>query len=114
MTERRATRDYVDVAALARHLGRERALRAVCLLNLLYGAREPQTWASAFAEACESEPADLAAVPLATYKGLRPPFTEWSFVARECRELGRALLKLELGGAFPATLPANWPQAEHP
>jgi hypothetical protein len=112
LTERRATRDYVDVVALARHLGRERALEALCLLNLVYGPREPQTWVSALAEACEGEPVDLAAVPLADYKGLRPPLTDWPFIAHACRDLGRALLKLELSDALPSALPTNWPQAE--
>lgn len=114
LTERRATRDFVDVAALARHLGDEASVRALRVLNAVYGPRTPQTWASAFAEACESEPVDLAAVPLSGYKGLQSPFTDWPFVAGECRKLGRALLKLELAGALPSALPANWPQGEPP
>ena len=114
LVERRATRDFVDVAALAQHLGQEPALRGLCLLNLAYGARAPQTWISALAEACEGEPVDLATVPLAAYKGLRAPFTDWHWVARGCRELGRALLKLELAGALPPALPFNWPQTESP
>ena len=112
LTERRATRDYVDVAALAHHLGNEAALRALRLLNVVYGPRAPQTWVSAFAEACEDDPLDLAEVPLAAYKGLQAPFTDWSFVAGECRTLGRTVLKMELGGLLPTTLPANWPQGE--
>ncbi|MSU56582.1 MAG: hypothetical protein EXS35_00100 [Pedosphaera sp.] len=114
MTERRATRDYVDVAALARHLGPEASPRALCVFNLVYGTRAPQTWVSAFAEACEAEPIDAAAVSLAAYKGLRAPFTDWRFVAAECRKLGRAILKLELDGALPSVLPANWSQGEPP
>ena len=100
LTERRSTRDFVDVAALAVHLGGEPALRALSVLNLVYGPREPQTWVSAFAEACEGEVLDAAKVPLPNYKGLREPFTEWAFVAGECQKLGRALLKLELEGGL--------------
>jgi hypothetical protein len=114
LTERRALRDCVDVAALACHLGGEAALGALRVLNLVYGPRAPQTWASAFAEACESVPVDAAAVSLADYKGLRAPFTDWPFVAGECRKLGRMLLKLELDGALPAALPPDWPQGEPP
>src|SRR6266508_2931703 len=114
LTERRATRDYVDVAALSRHLGGPAALRALRVFNLVYGPRAPQTWASAFAEACEAEPADLGAVSLAAYKGLRAPFTDWAFVARECRKLGRRLLKEELSEALPSSLPSNWPAEEQP
>ena len=115
LTERRATRDFVDVAALALHLGITVARDAVALLNLVYGARAPQTWVSAFAEACESEPVDLAVVPLTTYKGLRAPLTDWAFVAARCRELGRGVLKLELGGGLPENLPADMTPGEpHP
>jgi hypothetical protein len=114
LTERRALRDYVDVAALAGHLGGEAALGALRVLNFVYGPRAPQTWVSAFAEACEGEPVDAAAVSLADYKGLRAPFTDWPFVAGGCRKLGRTLLKLELDGALPATLPPDWPQGEAP
>jgi hypothetical protein len=107
LTERGATRDFVDVAALALHLGAGAATDGVALLNLVYGARAPQTWISAFAEGCEREPVDLAAVSLTTYKGLRAPLTDWGFVAARCRELGRRVLKLELGGGLPEGLPAD-------
>lgn len=110
LTERHAMRDYVDVAALVHHLGLETALEAMRLFNLVYEARSPQTWIIAFAEACEVEPLDAAAVPLATYKGLRAPFTDLSFVMGECRKLGRHLLKLELAGELPCSLPVNWPE----
>jgi hypothetical protein len=104
LTDRRATRDFVDVAALTLHLGAA-AIPSAALLNLVYGPRVPQTWISAFAEACESEPVDLSAVPLSTYKGLRAPLTDWTYVADRCRELGRELLKLELQGKLPTELP---------
>lgn len=107
LTTRRATRDFVDVAALAAHLGAPHAAEAAALLNLIYGPRAPQTWISAFAEACECDPVDLATVPLASYKGLRTSLTDWEFVAARCRELGRALLKRELVAGLPTDLPAD-------
>jgi hypothetical protein len=108
LTERRALRDFVDVAALAGHLGGAAALGALRWLNLAYGPRAPQTWTTAFAEACEAEPLDTAGISLADYRGLRAAFTQWPFVAAECQKLGRALLKLELEGALPAVLPPDW------
>jgi hypothetical protein len=114
LTERRATRDFIDVAALALHLGPAAATEAAALLNLVYGPRDPQTWVSAFAEACESEPLDRALVSLAAYKGLQPPLTDWSFVASQCRELGRTLLKRELDGKLPSALPLAMTQQPHP
>ncbi len=114
LTERRATRDYVDVAALTLHLGMDAASEAATLLNLIYGPRTLLTWISALAEACESEPADLAAVPLAAYKGLRAPLTDWPFVVAQCRDLGRVLLKRELSGGLPAALPRHLTQEPPP
>lgn len=108
LTERRATRDFVDLAALTRHLGEAAASEAVALLNLIYGPRAPQTWISAFAEACESEPVEGTSIPLSSYKGLHGPLTDWGFVMTQCRQLGRALLKRELEGALPSKLPSSW------
>lgn len=108
LTERRATRDFVDVAALHEKLTAGAALAALAWLNLVYPPRPPQTWATRFAEACETEPLDFAVVSLAVYKGLKPPLTDWPFVAGRCRSLGRALLKQELNDALPTQLPADW------
>lgn len=110
--ERRAARDFVDVAALRQRLGLERSLDSLRYLNAVFGAVSPLTWAARFAEACEAEPADFANVELAAYKGLRPPFTDWRFVARSCQELGRALVKAELAGALPAAIDAAFDAEE--
>jgi hypothetical protein len=104
LAERRATRDYVDVAALAEHLGAAASTQALNSLNLLYSSSTPQTILSRFAEACESDPVDQGATPLSSYKCLKAPFTDWSFVATTCQRLGRALLKLELQGGLPSSL----------
>lgn len=114
LSERRAMRDYVDVAALACHLGESGAQRALQVLNLVYGPRTPQTWISAFAETCEGEPVDAVAVTLADYKGLRAPFTDWAFVAAECRKVARNLLRLELDSGLPSSLPPDWPLEDAP
>lgn len=114
LTERHATRDFVDVAALTQHLGIQIAVESVGLLNLVYGPREPQTRVSAFAEACESDPLDLTSVSLPAYKGLGDPLTDWSFVAASCRELGRAVLKRELANALATVLPTPWTQEPPP
>jgi len=104
LAERRGTRDYVDVAALAQCLGESASLTGLSFLNLLYPGGSPQTLISRLAEACEAEPVDLAAIPLSSYKGLKAPFTDWAFVAAACQRLGRALLKRELSSALPQSL----------
>ena len=108
LTERRATRDYVDVAALTRLLGDSAALTALGYLNLVYPAAGSQSLVSRFAEACEVPPLDLAETPLQAYKGLKAPFTDWAYVAEACRRLSRALVKLELNNVLPQTLDAGF------
>jgi hypothetical protein len=98
LAERRATRDYVDVAALTRKLGIDAALKSLVTLNACYPMIGRQTAATAVAEACEAQPLDLAQVSLPRYKGLQPPYNEWATVAATVRELGHALIKSELGG----------------
>ena len=107
-TERRAVRDFVDVAALAKHLGDTVAIAGLGYLNLTYEPVGAQSRVTRFAEVCEQEPLDLHAVPLADYKGLQPPFTDWGFVRTTCQNLARQLLKLELAGSLPAALDAGF------
>ncbi len=97
LAERRATRDYLDVAALSRKLGFEESLRARGPLSALYPRLGRLTAAVAFAEAGEAVPADRHLVDLNHYRGLRPPYNQWEAVAETVRRLGRALLKRELG-----------------
>lgn len=104
LQERRATRDYIDVAALAEHLGQSEAIKALGYLNLLYSQGTSQSTVTRLAEAVEASPLDLAETDLSVYKGLRAPFTDWSYVSGACRRLGRELLKLELGNRLPSTL----------
>ena len=102
--ERRAVRDFVDVAALAHLLGEAAALRSLTYLNLLYHSPASQTRVTQFAEVCEMDPLDLAAVHLADYKGLQPLWQDWSGVQTRCQTLARKLLQLELNRQLPLTL----------
>ena len=102
--ERRAVRDFVDVAALAHFLGEDAALRSLTYLNLLYSSPTSQTRVTQFAEVCEMEPLDLAAVRLADYKGLQPPWNDWPHVQTRCQTLARKLLQLELNRQLPSAL----------
>jgi len=104
LAERRATRDYVDVAAMARLLGDTAALKALGYLNLVYPATGSQSVVCRFAEACEAQPLDLVETPLDAYKGLKAPFTDWAYVAETCRRLARPLAKLELNNSLPQAL----------
>ena len=103
-SERRAVRDFVDVAALTQLLGEPAALDGLKYLNLVYPSATAQTCLTRFAEVCEMEPLDLDAVALADYKGLQPPFNDWPFVQSHCQAVARQLLKLELTRQLPAVL----------
>jgi hypothetical protein len=104
LSERRATRDYVDFAALTRTTGEARAIEALRYLNLLYRSSGSQTVVTRLAEACEARPVDHVALDLANYKGLTAPLTDWEFVRSQCRTYGRLLLKLELQGKLSTAL----------
>lgn len=108
LSERRATRDYLDVAALIRQLGEEGALAGLACLNLLYPTTGSQTCVTRFAEGCAGTPVDFDATPLEHYKGLIAPFNDWAFVSNACGALGRQLLKLELRSELPMALPPGF------
>ncbi|MEJ7812541.1 MAG: hypothetical protein WKG32_19170 [Gemmatimonadaceae bacterium] len=103
---RRATRDFVDVAALADLVGWDASLTALSYLNLLYEPVGNQTALTKFAECCHQEPLDLERTDLSHYKGLRPPYDDWTVVRRTCRALASELLVMEMESALPATLDA--------
>ena len=108
LAERRSVRDFVDVVALAAQLGESVSMATLSFLNLLYPGGSAQSLVTRFAEACESEPVDIAAIPLPSYKGLQPPFTDWAFVSATCQRLGRSLLKLELTNGLPERLSSEF------
>jgi hypothetical protein len=114
MVERRATRDYVDFAALAGQLEEKAAANALSYLDCLYVGGGAQTVVSRFAEACEAQPLDLQAVPLGSYRGLRSPFTHWSFVSELCRRFGRQLVKRELNRQLPSALDDGFFESPQP
>jgi hypothetical protein len=115
MTERRATRDYVDFVALASRLDQDSTLNALGYLNCVYEAGGAgQTAVTSFAEACENQPLDLQAVPLGSYRGLRSPYTHWSFVAEICRRFGRLLIKREMNHQLPSAVDAGFHETAQP
>ena len=97
------------MAALAKHYGAA-AITSLSYLNLTYAPAGAQNRLTRFAEECEQEPLDLHAVPLADYKGLQAPFTDWTFVRASCQNLARQLLKLELAGGLPPALDTGFYQ----
>jgi hypothetical protein len=103
---RNATRDYLDVAALADRVGDEAAV-VLCSIDQYYadqqgpgGARIGLQLARQLAE---PRPYDLSEVDLPRYRRLEPRWRDWTAVADACRALAVALLDcLAEGDRLPA------------
>ena len=90
--KRNATRDYVDFAALARHLGITKSVEALRHLDEIY----PQPNEESALQQLEMQlaaalPYDLEGVDLSEYRGLVAPWTDWNAVHAACAEIAIAL-----------------------
>jgi len=93
---RNATRDYLDVAALASHMGMEAAVDALWRMDELYpqNSGDPRAVRTQIVmQFAAPQPYDLASVDLTEYKGVRPPFDRWSHIMEVCGKLSDALLE---------------------
>lgn len=95
---RQATRDFLDVAALADKLGDARALEALRFLNVLYPGSGNQSCITRLAEVTTAGPLDLEHMDLETFRGLEPRYRDWAYVSARCQDLARQLLLLEMEG----------------
>jgi len=96
LSERRALRDFVDVAALCDVLGKDASLKALAPLNHLYPNSGKLTPLSSFAEASHEPPLDATDVDIASNKGIRPPYDRIEYVTMSCSALGRSALEMEM------------------
>ncbi|MBF0565565.1 MAG: hypothetical protein HQK89_10005 [Nitrospirae bacterium] len=93
--ERNATRDYLDLAALAAHLGIESASYALWSMDELYPQKSGGGWVvrtQLIMQLAAPPPYDLDKVDLAEYKGVHPPFDRWEYVTDICGKLSDWLL----------------------
>lgn len=93
---RNATRDYLDVVALAERLGQRDAARVALGLDAYYedqvGADGARIAAQLARQLAEPIPYDLSDVDLRTYRSLDPRWQEWDTVAGACGALAAAML----------------------
>ena len=98
LATRYTTRDYLDAVVLFERLGESGAREALASLDSLYA--QP-TGASVLAEVIErlgeAQPTDAAAIDLATYRGLVPPWNDWAHVQSRGRAWARVLVSWVLG-----------------
>jgi hypothetical protein len=98
--DRNATRDYLDFAALASHMGTAAAADSLWSMDNLYPQKGGDPWAvrtQLVMQLAAPRPYDLENVDLADYKGVRPPFDQWSRIAEECGLVSDRLLLACLG-----------------
>lgn len=96
VVERNATRDYLDVAALSRHLGLPQSVRALERMNELYAefaGEGGDMLVSLALKLTDPDPYDLTEVDLSEYKGVVAPWSDWRAVQAQCRALVVAMLK---------------------
>ena len=92
---RNATRDYLDVAALSRHLGLPRSAVALEHMSELYAdfaGEGGDMLMSVITKLADPDPYDLTDVDLREYKGIVPPWNDWHAVRDQCRALAVAVL----------------------
>ncbi len=98
---RNATRDYLDFCALADKAAAN-FVEDVRPMDRLYPQETGETVTRQLAkQLAEPKPYDLGGVDLARYRGLRPPWTSWSFVHAYAQGLARQMASqlLGLGGS---------------
>ncbi len=92
--DRNATRDYLDLAALASHQGFDAAVAALTAMDDLYPQKNGDTWAvrtQLVKQLADPRPYDLDSVDLSEYKGIRAPLNMWANVAEICASLSGRL-----------------------
>ena len=92
---RNATRDFIDFAAIADHLGAKAAVRVLEDLDdyfsdLIRGEKASPV-VQLVRQLAEPSPSDLDQTDLSRYKGIRPPFDSWSHIVRICETISVGL-----------------------
>lgn len=98
VVQRNVVRDYLDVAALSEHLGRDVAVAVLADIDAYYADRSEEAGSvltSLVVALADPSPRDTDVIAeLPRYKGLAPRWHRWDDVVGVCRELA-----LRLGGA---------------
>ena len=107
---RNATRDYLDFAALADHLGDDATGRALGSFDRLYrqgnGESPLQQLAAQLANAM---PYDLEDTTLAEYRHLAPRWHDWKAVKSTCARIANATFEYVCEAAAPRSIRATRP-----
>ncbi len=92
---RNAARDFVDVAALANHLGATTAVRILIDLDDYYSdlirGEKASPVVQLIRQLAQPSPGDLDEIDLTQYKGIRAPFDSWDHIVSTCERVSVAL-----------------------
>ncbi len=91
IVSRNATRDYIDFAALAKHMGIEDTVEVLIDFDDFYSDLIRGSQASPIVQLirqlAEPKPGDLEQIDLSQYKGIQPPFDSWDYIVKICEEI---------------------------
>ena len=96
VVERNTTRDYLDVAALAHHLGVRKSVAALERMNDLYAefaGEGGDMLTTVVTKLAAPDPYALTDVDLTEYKGIIAPWDDWRAVEAQCRAVAEAILR---------------------
>jgi len=92
---RNTTRDYIDFAALSKHIGMEKTVAVLKDFNSYYSdlirGQKALPIVQLVRQLAEPEPGDLDQIDLSQYKGIQPPYDSWVNIVNICEEISVAL-----------------------
>ena len=94
--KRNATRDYLDFAALSRHLGEQATTNALKPFDKLYPQPNGQSpCQQLYMQLANPKPFDLEESRLKDYKNLSAEWHDWNEVIKQCRVVASGLLNTD-------------------
>ena len=91
IVSRNATRDYIDFAALAKHIGVEETVEVLINFDDFYSDLIRGSQASPIVQLirqlAEPKPGDLEQIDLSQYKDIQPPFDSWDYIVKICEKI---------------------------
>jgi hypothetical protein len=98
--KRNAVRDYIDFAALAEHLGDEKAAYAMRDFDLLYPQESGESsLQQLLAQLSNALPFDLDNTDLKKYKKLKPQYQDWNIILSVCASIAQTIFEKVLSPA---------------
>ena len=97
LTTRHTVRDYLDTVVLLERLGKAGVRQAFRTFDAIYAqAAGTSLLAEAADRLAGATPADVAAIDLGSYRGLRAPWNDWAHVVRRGREWASVIARTAL------------------